>query len=245
MTPGETPHFRPEDFISYLRSSGVDVDRMGVPPRVVLTYVGRSSAVAEDWGLEPAVAWLNSRPLYRRDGSPVGLHPGPVGAPAAVSLLEELKVLGVRECWLLGFAGSLSPDLPLGTVWTVDRAWPDEGTSRHYGGGAGWAYADPDLLERVRTAHPALPVAPIWTTDAIYRETPSKIRHFTELGAAGVDMETSALFWVGERIGVKVAALMVISDELFHPWRPGFRDPRVAAGVETAYRTLKSLVGRP
>ena len=239
----ERPHFVPEDFLSYLRETGLDTAALGVAPRVVLTYVPHEAATAEAWDLEPSPQWIYRNPLYSRPGSTICLTKGPVGAPAAVGLLEELAALGARELWLLGYSGSLDPELPLGSVWAPDRAFPDEGTSRHYGAGDGPALPSPRLLDALVSTAPAVQQGAIWTTDAIYRETPTKIRRFQGQGARGVDMETSALFHVGRVLGVDVAALMVVSDELFHAWRPGFRDPAVDAGVRRAYDVLGAVLG--
>lgn len=64
----------------------------------------------------------------------------------------------------------------------------------------------------------------IWTTDAIYRETPKKIDHFKALGARAVEMECSALFSVARFRKVDIAALLVVSDSVAAiDWNPGFR----------------------
>ncbi|MFH2057854.1 MAG: nucleoside phosphorylase [Pseudomonadota bacterium] len=64
----------------------------------------------------------------------------------------------------------------------------------------------------------------IWTTDAIYRETPKKVDHFKTLGARAVEMECSALFSVAKFRKVDITALLVVSDSVAAiDWNPGFR----------------------
>ena len=64
----------------------------------------------------------------------------------------------------------------------------------------------------------------IWTTDAIYRETPEKVEFFRKKGAFTVEMECSALFAAAHFRNVEIAALLVVSDELKPTeWVPGFR----------------------
>jgi purine-nucleoside phosphorylase len=69
------------------------------------------------------------------------------------------------------------------------------------------------------------PVRPgtIWTTDAPYRETAEKVRAYGERGILGVEMEMSALMAVAAYRRIRMAGLLVVSDELFEMrWRSGF-----------------------
>ncbi len=210
---------------------------------MALTYVSNPASLA-NWGLQvaPLQVWRN--PVWYRDDLSLGIILGPIGAPAAVMVLEEMRALGAEELWILGFAGSLTPKLPIGSVWAANQAWSDEGTSSHYEHD-GMGRASSLLIARTFDIAPSLPVGALWTTDAIYRETASKIERFSGQGALGVDMETSALFHVGEHLDFPVGALMVMSDELFRPWRPGFQGPEVAKGVEEAQEILWQLMTHP
>jgi hypothetical protein len=55
---------------------------------------------------------------------------------------------------------------------------------------------------------------PIWTTDAIYRETPEKVTAYQQQNILAVEMEVSALLAVASFRSVQMAALLVVSDEL-------------------------------
>jgi uridine phosphorylase len=156
---------------------------------------------------------------------------GPVlGAPQAVMALEKLIALGARRVLLVGWTGSLRPELKPGDILLPDWAVSEEGTSRHY-------VADPDPRVHPRfsadlgraLAGSGLPyrVGPVWTTDAPYRETWDKIRTLRSRGLWGVDMETAAFYTVGAFRGIETAALLLVSDDLSgEVWRHGFRDPR-------------------
>ena len=63
---------------------------------------------------------------------------------------------------------------------------------------------------------------PIVSTDGIYRQTYKKEQLWRGKGAAGVDMETSAMLSVGKYLGVRTAALLTASDK--HPMHSG--DPK-------------------
>jgi uridine phosphorylase len=173
--------------------------------------------------------WLR---LYQLSRPPRTLAlSGPVlGAPQAVMTLEKLIALGARRVLLVGWTGSLRPDLKPGDILLPDWAESEEGTSRHY-------VSDPDPRVHPRfsadlenaLAGSGIPyrVGPVWTTDAPYRETWNKIRTFQSRGICGVDMETSAVYTVGAFRGIETASLLLVSDDLSgEAWRHGFRDPR-------------------
>lgn len=157
---------------------------------------------------------------------------GAIGAPVTALCMEDLIASGVREFLILGICGSLRPEYRLGTAVCITKAIAEEGTSRMYFSKKR-TFAPAPALKRLvqvrltargRTYLPGI----IVTTDAPYRETPTWVRRNQKRGAGVVDMETSAVFSVAEFHGVRAAALMVVSDELFSgTWTSGFGDPRL------------------
>ena len=154
-----------------------------------------------------------------------------------------MVALGAQEIGVLGYCGSLQPHLSYGSLLIPNAAHVDEGTSAHYGR-TGPSHPNANLLTVLTGAAPDVPVGALWTTDAIYREMPSQIRRYHEQGVLGVDMETSALFHLGQHLGVPVGALMVVSDELFHAWNPGFGSEAVQDGCRRAYQVMSSVLIR-
>jgi len=151
-----------------------------------------------------------------------------VGAPMAVMVLEKLIALGAEQVILYGWAGSLQRDLHAMNLLLPDGGISEEGTSRHYPT-ANPAGIVPDSLlhQRLRTALDAarLPCRTglVWTTDAPYRETRTRVEQYCRQGVCGVDMEFSALCTVAAFRGIRFAALLLISDELLrHPWTPQY-----------------------
>lgn len=238
----DTPHFTAEHFIAYLSQlHGVEPDAFAIREDVILSYVGQSESL-DHWQMSPPAIRIFSAPVLANPQ--ITYLKGPVGAPLAASVMEELRALGAKRLWILGYAGSLSSRWKLGDVAVVTRALSDEGTSRHYNR-TGWGTSHRDLSQRLLDAAGSQGPAAVWTTDAIYRETAGKIAHFRQLGCELVDMETACYFLVGEALGLDVAAVMVVSDELYHPWNPGFGSPPVLAGIAEAHRVLESVLGLP
>jgi len=163
---------------------------------------------------------------------------GPIlGAPYAAMILETLCAWGAREFLFLGWCGSLVADVKIGEILLPDSAIVDEGTSGHYRDGSEpRVNRPPAALSRKIEDHccergVALRPVRMWSTDAVFRETPQKVRHFVALGAKAVDMETSALFTVAGVLRVEITALLVVSDTLAGMrWQPGFRSEDFAQG---------------
>ncbi len=54
----------------------------------------------------------------------------------------------------------------------------------------------------------------VWTTDALYREFPSKVAYWRGRGARFVNLETASLYAVSREKGLRAAYLSVVSDHL-------------------------------
>lgn len=172
-----------------------------------------------------------------------------LGSPYGAMLMESLKAKGVSRIIILGWCGALTDSLETGDLVLPDPALVDEGTSRHY------AVLDPDVpksapdgdLSSLLTGHLldhglACTRGPVWTTDAIYRETPKKVVWFKSQGAIAVEMECSALFSVAAFQNIQATALLVVSDSLAAGnWAPGFKKQRFKTARQDACRAVLSF----
>lgn len=181
------------------------VDAVGARPGVTI------HATLSDFG---------RRPVHNvaRDGRNVAVFFPGVGAPAAVSAMEEAIAMGSRDFIAVGGAGSLVPGHEMGDVLVVDSAVRDEGTSHHYLPPSQVVTADPyltDVLVRAATEAGLKPrVGRTWTTDAIFRETPSRVSRRVAQGCLMVEMEAAAFFAVGQFRKVRVGQLLYAGDTL-------------------------------
>lgn len=157
---------------------------------------------------------------------------GPLmGAPYAVMLLETLMAWGAREFLFLGWCGAIQPQIAIGDLIWADAAHMDEGTSPSYGQAwQGRVVAPEGGLNKgaagvLRQEGLEWHKGAVWTTDAIFRETPSRVAHFQKKEALAVEMEVSALYSAAAFHGAACLALLTVSDLLAdHTWRPGFKN---------------------
>ena len=176
---------------------------------------------------------------YNPDGRSFSTLSSPLGAPMAVMLLEQLIALGARKLLYLGFCGALDPVLSIGDLFVPLRAVREEGTSYHYLPAGVEPAAAPAITTLLQHEAARMDVdvkqGSMWTTDAPFRETPAKIAAYQASGVRVVDMEIAALLSVAAFRGCEVAALLVVSDECYHPvWRPGFGAPELRVGCRKA-----------
>jgi uridine phosphorylase len=237
-------HFTAHAFLTYtLGARGLTVADLKVSPAVVATFQPYIyGALCRMTDAEESEPWrkVHAFPIAHGtfDGVPVSIVHFPVGAPAAVTYLEEIAVGGARTVLAVGAAGSLQEYAPIGAAVIPTSALREEGTSYHYQPPGIAAVPDAACVAALRDAcHEAGILAhegPVWTTDAPFRELTSKVRRLARSGVVAVDMEASALYIVGAMRGLRVASLFIVSDELFHPWTPAFFD----RGYRDATRAL-------
>jgi uridine phosphorylase len=145
------------------------------------------------------------------------LHPG-IGAPLAVGLLEEIIARGCRKFIVCGGCGVLDGSLTVGHLIVPTSAVRDEGTSYHYLPPSREVAADPHavaVIEQTLQRHGvAYVTGKTWTTDAIYRETPEKIKRRRAEGCLAVEMEASALFAVAQFRGVTLGQILYGGDDV-------------------------------
>ena len=167
---------------------------------------------------------IGTHPVYVYDageGREVTVyHPG-VGAPLAAGLLEEMIALGARKFVACGGAGALDQRLTLGHILIPTSAVRDEGTSYHYVPPSREIEADPAAIAAIEAVlnERELPyiAGKVWTTDALFRETPGKVRARREEGCLAVEMEAATFFAVARFRGLPFGQLLYSGDDLSGP----------------------------
>lgn len=245
----DAEHFTPRAFVEYALSlHGRTLDEARLPSTLIATFhtsVYRDLVAATNAEQAPQTPPEVMTIAQGKIGEQtVALRKLGVGAPAAVTVLEEAIALGVRDILVVGTGGSLQPALPIGALIVPTSAIREDGTSFHYMPAGVELAPDPTLAQALAEEVVALgggvAFGPVWTTDAPYREMRSKVAAYGAMGALAVEMEASALFALAQFRGVRLALLMAVSDELFHDWRPGFHMAEARAAQKlTAQAALR------
>lgn len=161
--------------------------------------------------------FLNSCPVWEIPEQNLCFLDGGRGAPQAADTVETLAALGVKNIIAVGMCGAYDPKVSIGEIIAPPKAFVEEGTSLHYYEAIEASCPD-EALHQLAAALPNVSVHPIVSTDAVYRQTFRKEQLWREKGAVGVDMETSAVFSVARCLGLKAAAMLMVSD--VHPLSP-------------------------
>lgn len=200
------------------------LDRRDLPRCAVLCFFAEvlaSLAEAPDARLIGELRFAHGgHPIYELTtphGVVAVLHPG-VGGPLAGAMLEELIALGCDTIVACGGAGALTPALSLGDFIVVDSALRDEGTSFHYLPPGRTVDADPavvrTLVATVEEHGARYRVGRTWTTDAVYRETGSRVARRVAEECVTVEMEAAGLLAVAAFRGVRLGYLLYAGDSL-------------------------------
>lgn len=128
-------------------------------------------------------------------------HPG-IGAALSAALLEEVIAFGCKKFIACGGAGALAKEVAVGNLIAVSAAIRDEGVSYHYlppgrevtANAVGLNAITRQMDQRGIPYH----TGKTWTTDAPYRETPTKIAKRREEGCITVDMECAGMMAVAQ-----------------------------------------------
>jgi uridine phosphorylase len=241
--------FEPHDFLRYLHGvEHVPSGQMHLPARGAITFGGSDWEYLRKTFRARRLRWNRWVAVGRAGRYRVCILRSSIGAPAAVTALEEAIALGVRDFISFGACGSLVDDLRIGSAVLPTRAFADEGTSKHYGGGA-WFRPSSVLLRALRFSarRAKLPLMDggVWTTDAPYRESWAQARSLARRGVVGVEMEASAMYAVARHRGARMTSLFVVSDELGgEEWNAGFRHPAFLRGKRRALRVVIDTLSR-
>ncbi len=237
----------------FLTSRGLTIEDLRVHPVVLAAFQpALHRQLIRLTGSTPATHWIDPArvPLAHgeAEGRPVSVVLLPIGAPWTVAVCEQLIAGGANTIIATGAAGSLTDTAPIGAFVVPEHAIREEGTSYHYAAPEIAARPDAALADALAEAVAARGAPALrgsnWTTDAPFREVQSKVRRYAEQGVVSVDMEASAMFILGQRRQVAVASLLIVSDELFHPWKPAFYDREYLRRTGIAAQAVVEVAGR-
>jgi uridine phosphorylase len=182
------------------------------------------------------------------DGKRVTVGNGGRYAPDTAITTEILCGAGAQSLIRVGSCGSLQENVKIGDLVIVIGALRGDGTSRYYVSENFSTVAHREIINALKAAADSLDVRYhlgwIFTTDALFQETPELIQQLSEQNVSSIDMVTSTFLTVTQVRGKKAGAVLAVSDECLHG-RFGFRDPAFLEGeqktIEVARKALQYL----
>jgi len=197
------------------------------------------------------------------DGELLTVQSTGMGGPSAAIVLHELIGLGAQRAIRVGTCGALDPALALGDLVVAREAIAADGASAAligaasgagFGSGPTHTRAHAALTARLGAVvaageRPSRLDATIASTDLFYEEEADADRgaRWREQGAVAIEMEASALFAVGARVGIEVACLLAVSDTFdAHGKRTRIDDHALLEAAEAMGRVaVAALAGAP
>ena len=199
------------------------------------------------------------------EGEKVSLIRDTLGAPSTATALEALGRSQVSCVIRCDVCATLTEEIPVGSLVIPDQAFLSDGCSKEYltvykdvakehpeihisenPEIPSVAHADKELYQKA-FAHAkdtglTIHTGKIWTTDALFCETPAQIEKWKGHGAKLLDMETSILYLLGNLMNIPVLSIMVVSD---HPGSEKYdlmNSPSVSPNLETGVKTAAQFV---
>lgn len=165
------------------------------------------------------ISSTKSYPIYitQYKGTDICFCQAPVGAAAAVQILDWLIGYGVTEIISTGSCGVLQ-DLPENTFLVPVKALRDEGTSYHYMKPSRFIDINTTALGAIEAALKehgfAYTEVTTWSTDGFYRETKAKVAYRKAEGCSVVEMECAALAACAQLRGAVWGEILFTADTL-------------------------------
>jgi uridine phosphorylase len=221
------PHFTPEKLLAVL-----GVKAGSLPPLALVP--GPKDRSDKILGLldesKRAFSFLDyEMHTARRNGKTVTVGNGGRYAADAAMTAEMLCAAGVESLVRVGTCGSLQKKIKIGDLIIVTGAVRGEGTTPYYVPKSFSTVSHPEIVRALTEAAKALKVryhlGCVYTTDALFQETPELIQELEGRAIAGIDMVTSAFLTIAQVRNKKAGAILAVSDECLNG-SIGFRHPR-------------------
>lgn len=162
------------------------------------------------------------------NGKKVTVGNGGRYAPDTAITTEILCAGGVESLVRIGSCGSMQEQVKIGDLVIVAGAIRGEGTTSYYVPKSFSTVSHPEIVRALSEAAKSLQVRYhlgwVYTTDALFQETPELLAELEQQKISAIDMVTSAFLTVAQVRHKKAGAILAVSDECLQG-KMGFRDP--------------------
>lgn len=149
-------------------------------------------------------------------------------APDTAITTEILCAGGVESLIRIGSCGALQEEIKIGDLIIVTGALRGEGTTAYYVPKNFSTVSHPEIVRALTESAKDLQVRYhlgwVYTTDALFQETPQLIEELEQQRVSAIDMVTSAFLTIAQVRNKKAGAILAVSDECLKG-KMGFRDP--------------------
>ena len=227
------PHFTPKKLLSLL---GVKV---GSLPPVALIPGPRERSQMILGGLRDPSKAFSFLDYEVHTGTHKGKrvtvgNGGRYAADTAITT-EILCAAGVESLIRVGSCGALQKKVRIGDLVIVTGALRGDGTTPYYVPKNFSTVSHPEIVRVLIEAAKSLKVRYhlgwVYTTDALFQETPELIDGLEQQGISCIDMVTSAFLTVAQVRNKRAGAILAVSDECLNGTM-GFRHPRFLKAEE-------------
>ncbi len=203
-----------------------------LPKRAVFAFLGDAiggeekrlgaEAYARKNGFEKVAEFCSSTKVYPvfktlYKGEEVCIVQAPVGAPAAVQILDFLVYAGCEKIISTGSCGTLV-DREENEFLIPIEALRCEGTSYHYLPPSRTVKANEKVVNIIQEVFKEKEIkyelCKTWTTDGFFRETAEMVEYRKSEGFSVVEMETAALFACSEFRIIDFGQILFTADSL-------------------------------
>ncbi len=162
------------------------------------------------------------------NGKKVTVGNGGRYAPDTAITTEILCAGGVESLIRIGSCGALQEEIKIGDLIIVTGALRGEGTTAYYVPKNFSTVSHPEIVRALTESAKDLQVRYhlgwVYTTDALFQETPQLIEELEQQRVSAIDMVTSAFLTIAQVRNKKAGAILAVSDECLKG-KMGFRDP--------------------
>ena len=228
-----------------------------VPPIVFLPGdPNRAKWIAEHI-LENAVCTTDYRQMLgykgQYHGKDIGIQTTGMGGPSAAIVCEELIELGAQFFIRIGTCGAIHCNMNPGDLLLVSAACMTDGTSQElmdsYMAGTNLkmgfpATSDFEFLckaaEEAKKQHIPYHIGKVASLDRFYGHSDETYRKLSDIGIAAVEMEAATVLTMATIHGIRAAACMTVSDQVFGSARAS--EDVIQTGVERMIRVALEAV---
>lgn len=183
----------------------------------------RAKFIAENF-LEDVVCYNKVRNMFgftgTYKGNRISIQGAGMGIPSTAIYANELvDEYGVKTLIRIGTCGSLRKDIDLGEIILASSANTDSSMNRIKFGGMDFApTANFELLDKAyhkaRELSIDTRVAPIFSSDSFYDDNTDRYKIWADHGVLGVEMESTVLYTIAAKNGLKALTILTVSDNL-------------------------------